>query len=139
MFMPFRRQSVISTTVWLRLSTTPFCCGDYGVAIYRFTPCSLQKLASTVELNLATTVAPERQQLHVMLVLGDHLDLHLILCAEHIHTHEPVVIIYNKARSIGYRRELPVKSDHRGLHGTVPAGDPPCMTRLLATEFAVFC
>jgi hypothetical protein len=32
-FMLFSRHRAISTTVWLRLSTTPFCCGEYGTVV----------------------------------------------------------------------------------------------------------
>jgi hypothetical protein len=32
----------MSTTVWFRRSTTPFCCGEYGTVWWHTTPSSAQ-------------------------------------------------------------------------------------------------
>jgi hypothetical protein len=39
------------TTVWLRRSTTPFCCGEYGAVKCRSTPVLEKWAASSFDVN----------------------------------------------------------------------------------------
>jgi hypothetical protein len=41
----------IPAMLWLRCSTTPFCCGEYGAVSYRTTPCSVQCWLNSTEVN----------------------------------------------------------------------------------------
>src|SRR6185503_1908889 len=41
-FLAFSMLLAMPTTVWFLLSTTPFCCGEYGAVRWRSTPCPAQ-------------------------------------------------------------------------------------------------
>ena len=49
--MLFIRLRAISTTDWLRRSTTPFCCGEYGVVVFLRMPSSSQYAVNSFEMN----------------------------------------------------------------------------------------
>jgi hypothetical protein len=41
-FLAFIMLHAMATTIWFLLSTTPFCCGEYGAVSCRYTPVSAQ-------------------------------------------------------------------------------------------------
>ena len=68
MAMLFSMHRAISTMVWLRRSTTPFCWGVYGAVVKCLTPWSMQNSANS------PAVRPERAQFALPLRLGYGLD-----------------------------------------------------------------
>jgi hypothetical protein len=49
----FNRLHAIATTDWFLRSMMPFCCGVYGTVCYRSTPCSVQYVSNSMEVNSA--------------------------------------------------------------------------------------